>query len=105
MILHLQKIVFLAKYIPVSYRSLLRTVIVALSELCRNLTGKTGAERYNSLMVLLQHLHIDPRLIVKALGKSSGHDLGQSVISQIILRQKDEVIISVITLSNFPVKS
>ncbi len=56
-------------------------------------------------MKLIQYLHIHPRLIIISFRKSPADNLHQIGISRIILRQKYQVVISVLPAGQFLVKT
>ena len=79
-------------------------LIKSLSEICRHDSCQACTQSNNPFMVLFQNLHIHAWLIIKALRKSNGNNLHQIGIACIILCQKHQMIITVISPDIFPVK-
>ena len=79
-------------------------LIKALPEICCHDTCQTGTQSNNPFMVLLQNLHVHTGLIIKAFGKTNGNNLHQIGITGIILCQKHQMVIAVLSSDIFPVK-
>ena len=100
MVLKFQKEIPLSENLLITKRCLSSFVVKSSKQIFLNLSRKARAECNDSLVILLQNLIIHPRFIVVTLCKSAGHDLHQIMVSQIIFRQKHQMIITVIPASD-----
>ena len=67
-------------------------------------TGQAGAQRDDPLVILPHDLLINPRFVVEAVHKAFGDDLHQVLISGIVFREKDQMVIPVLTVNSLAVK-
>ena len=104
MILQLQEKIALAEAFLIFQRRLLRLVRKALLDVSRHLSRQTGGKGDDSLMVLLQHLHIHARLVIKAFREAAAYDLHQVGVSRVVLRQQHQMIIPVVPAACLSVK-
>ena len=56
-------------------------------------------------MVLPHDLLIDPRFIVEAVHKALGDDLHQVLVSCIVFREEDQMVVAVLAVDSLTVKS
>ena len=103
-ILQLEEIVILPEDIPVLKRSLLCLLIQSFHDIPLNFTCKTCAEGNDPSVILAQQLLVHPGPVIISFHKSFGDDLHQIGISFIVLRKKDEMIVSVIPACHLSVK-
>ena len=102
--MQLQEIIPLAKNRLISLGRRHSFLVKSPFQISRHLAGQTGTERNDSFMVLFQNLHIYPRPVVIAVDKSHGHQFHQVVIAGVVLRQKHQVVIFLLIVSDLPVQ-
>ena len=56
-------------------------------------------------MVLPHDLLVDPRFIIEAIHKAFGDDLHQVLVSCIVFREKDQMVVTVLAVYSLAVKS
>ena len=56
-------------------------------------------------MVAVQNLHIHSRLIIEAFHEALGNDLHEVTVARIVLRQQHQMVIPILILTNFSVKT
>ena len=105
MILQFQKEIALSEDLLIAQRRLFCTCIIIAVQRARDLTCQTRTGTDNALMILFQHLQIDTRLVIIALGEALGHDLDQIRIAGIVLGEQDQMVIAVFAASRLPVKT
>ena len=104
-ILQLQKIVSLAEACLVLSRRLPRLFRHPLCDISLYLSGETRGKCDDSLVILIQKLHIHTRFVIIAFRKALAHNLYKVVIAGVVLRQKDEMVISFLAAAYLLVKA
>ena len=105
MILQLEEEVALPEAVIVFEGGLLRRADVAAHDVTRNLPGEAGGAGDDALVILTQKFHVDARAIVIALEEGVTHDLREILISLVVLREENEVIIAVVACGCLTVKT
>ena len=95
MILQLNVIVPLAEQVAVPQGAGFGTLIVACQNGLRDLTGQTGRQADQSLVILLQQLLIDAGLGVKALHKRGRYHFDKVFVTGLIFAQQDQMVIAI----------
>ena len=80
-------------------------LVHAPGQIALHLARQAGTEGNDALMVGFQHLIIHTGLIIKAVHKSLGHDFHKVVVSGIIFRQQNQMIVAVLAIGVFPFKA
>ena len=104
MILKFQEIIILSKTGLVFQRRFFGFVNQAFLDIAGHLSCQTGGKGYDTLMVTVQDLHIHPGLIIIAFGEAFAHDFHQIGIAGVVFRQKDEMVIPIISAGQLFVK-
>ena len=94
-ILQLNVIVALAEQVAVPQRAGFGTLIVACQNGLRDLTGQTGRQADQSLVILFQQLLIDAGLGVKALHKRGRYHFDKVFVTGLIFAQQDQMVIAI----------
>ena len=105
MVLEFQEIVSLTEDLQVTFCRLLRLLVKSFFQISRNFTGQAGAQRDDPFVILPHDLLINPRFVVEAVHKAFGDDLHQVLVTGIVFREKDQMVIPVLTVNGLPVKS
>ena len=100
MILQFQEKISFSKNVLIPKCRCLSFFIHPTQDILLYLTGQTCTERNDPFMKFLQYFNIYPRFIIITFRKSSGYDLHQIVISDIIFCQKYQMVVTVITASD-----
>ena len=103
-VLQLQEIIALPENVLILQRLFLRVFVQPPNQVSLHLPGKAGAQCNDPLMVLPQKLLVHTGLIIISVHKPFGHDLHQIGIAGVILRQKDQMIITVVPARDLPVE-
>ena len=104
-ILQLEEKVVLPENLPVLKGSFFCPLIIPAHDCFRNLTCKAGRQADNALVIYPKQLFIDARLVIKPVDKTAGDDFHEVLIPFIVLGQKDQVIVSILSCGTFPVKA
>ena len=104
-ILQFQKIIPLAEACLILSGSLSCLLRHPLYNIPLHLSRQTGRKRNNSLMILIQNLHIHTGLIIITFRKALADNLHQICISCIVFRQQNQMVISVLAPGQFLVKT
>ena len=104
MVLQLQEKIPLSEALLVFQGRLFRLVHQTFLDVPRHLSRQAGGKGDDSLMILIQKLHIHTGLIVKALCETAADDFHQVGVSRIVLRQQDQMIIPVVPAACLSVK-
>ncbi len=89
---HLQ-VVVVAEHLLVPLDDLVDLFHVAGEDGARHLARHAGGAADQALVVLLQHLMADTGPVVHALDVGRGHDLDEVLVTLVVLRQQDQVVI------------
>ena len=103
-ILQFEIIVILAEDVSVLKCSLLRLFIQTFHDIPLDFSRKTCAEGNDPAVILAQQFLVHSGSVIISFHKSFGDDLHQISISFIVLRKKDEMIVSVISACHLSVK-
>ena len=95
-ILHLKEEVSFSENLLHMKGSLLCLVIKTDAKRRCHFAGKAGGKRNDALMILFQNLIIHTRAVIIPFGKSFGNNFHQILITGIVLRKKNQVIIPLI---------
>ena len=104
-ILKLQEKVVTPENLNIMKSRSLCLIIKIPGEIFRNLSRKAGRKGNDSFVEFLKGLKIHSGLIVVTVCKSTGHNLHEIGVTKVIFSKKHQVIISVVTLPDFSVKS
>ena len=74
---------------------LVGALVVSVQKLLRDLACKTGRRADEALAVLLQHLGVDPGLVVETLQVRDAVELHEVVVALVVHCQEDEVVVVV----------
>ena len=105
MVLQLQEEILFPEDVPVAQGRLFRLGDIAADDIPGHFPRQTGGRADNALVEFPQQVQVHPGLVIIALGKGAADDFHQIGITGIVLRQKDQMIISVISRVLFPVKT
>ena len=105
MVLQLEEEIALAEAVIVLKSGFLSRVDVAAHDITGYFAGKTGGAGNDALVILTQKFHVNARAIVIPLQEGMTHNLGEVLISFIILREENEMIIAVVAGSRLAVKT
>ena len=103
-ILQLQKIIPFSEDLFIFQRLVLRFVIQPFRYIALYFPCQTRAQRNDPLAVRPEYFLIHPRLVIISLHKSFGNDLHQIRVPGVILRQQNQMIVSVFPSGKFSVK-
>ena len=93
MILNFQEVIVLAEDVNILLYQPVSLILVVLNQCPRHITGNTGRQADNSLMVLPQKFLVHTRLIVHALDIGQRHQLYQILIAGLIFSQQNQMVI------------
>ena len=105
MILQFQEEIPFPKNLLVAERRILSLLVHTALDIALYLAGQTGAERDDALMVRLQHFIINTGFIIKSIDEALRHDLHQVLITLVVLGQQHQMIVAVLPVRGFSVKS
>ena len=103
-VLQLQKEVSLAKNVQVLESRLVRRREVVPDDIARHFSRQASARRNDPLVKLAQKRLVDAGLIVIAFRKGTAHDLHEIGVALVVLSQKDQVIVPVVSGPLLPVE-
>ena len=92
MVLHLEVKAVRPEEVPVVQRTLLCHFHLAVEDGLRDVAGEAGAERDYPLVVLLQQLVVDARLVIEAFGVPEGAERHEVGVARGIAGKKNEVV-------------
>ena len=91
-ILYLNVVIALPEQIVIIKGRVFRFFVVARQEGLGDLARKARRKAHQTLVVLLQHLFINPGLGIKALDEARGHQLDQVFVAGFILAQQHQMV-------------
>ena len=100
MILQFQEKVAFSEYFFISERGSFSFTVHSPQDILLYLSCQTRTQCNDSFVKFTKYLHVHTRLIIISFCKSTGNDLHQIVISQIIFCEKNQMIIPVIPASD-----
>ena len=104
-VLQLQKEILFSEDVPVTQGRLFRLSHIAADDIPGHFPRQAGGRADDALVEFPQQVQIHPGLVIIAFGKGTADDLHQVGIAGIVLRQQDQMIVSVISRVLFPVKA
>ena len=104
-ILQLEEKVVLPENLAVLKGSFFCPLIVPAHDCLRDLARKAGRQADNALVICPQQLFVDAGLVIKPVDKTAGDDFHEVLIPFIVLGQKDQMIVSVLSCGTFSVKT
>ena len=104
-ILQLEEEISLSEDIQVFQRGFIRCRNVIPDDVPCDFSGQTRAGRDDPLVELPQQFNVYSRLVVIPLRERAAHDLHQVGIALVVFRQKDQVVISVLSRPLFSVET
>ena len=104
-ILQLQKEISFSENALIAQRCLFCARVIVVFQCSGNLTRQTRTRTDDTLMILREHFQIHTGLVVIPFRKSLGDDLHKIRIAGVILRQKDQVMVTLLSASCLTVKA
>ena len=104
-ILQFEKIISSAEDLLILQRFFLCLFVHPPGQIPLHLPGKAGAKRDDPLVVLPQKFFVHTGLIIISVHKTFGDDLHQIGITGIVLRQQNQMVITVVPACDLPVES
>ena len=104
-VLQFQEEITFSENIQILESRFIRRREIVPHDIAGHFSSQTGARSDDPLVELTQKFLVHARLIVIAFRKRAAHDLHEIGIALIVLGEKDQVIIPVVSGSLFPVKS
>ena len=104
-VLQFQKVISFAKTVQIPKGCFLRFINQPLLNISGHFPCQAGGKRNKPLMTLSKKLHIHTGLVIIAFCKTTADNLHQVVITGIIFRKQNKVVISVLTTCQFFIKA
>src|SRR5206468_8556722 len=101
--LHLEVVLILPEDLPILPRRADGPLHVLLADEVGDLSAEATRERNQAVMVLLQQLLVDPRLVLEPFEVGLPHQLEEVLIPGPARRQQDQVIVIIVGEVPFPV--
>ena len=105
MILQFQKEISLSENLLITQRGFFSFFVKIPHQITGNFSREAGAQGNDTLVVLLEDLHVHTGLIIEAIHIPLGDDFGQIGVSKIILCQKHQMIVTFFSFDRLPVKA